>query len=271
LKHFAIVVDNQDTTNLLIKYAEQQKMKWNVFLTVDTGYGREGVDPKDHKSIQLAKILHESPFINLSGIYSHGGYSYQASNVEGAQKAAEQDRKIITEFASVLKQNGVQVNTVAVGSTPGCSHQASFEGITEIHPGNYIFYDWFQCSIGSCNMDEVACSVITSVISHHPSRNRVMIDAGALALSKDLGHSDGKDWGYIRDHPNLKIVSITQEVGLVETRDGSPFPFHQFPLGSKLLVIPHHSCLTAALHPKFHVVDKDHNVIAQWETCPRGW
>jgi D-serine deaminase-like pyridoxal phosphate-dependent protein len=109
-----------------------------------------------------------------------------------------------------LRDKGIQFETVAVGSTPSCSLQTSFEGITEIHPGNYIFYDRFQQSIGSCNMDDLACSVLTTVIAHYPERNTLMIDAGALGLSKDTGPTDGKDWGLIRGYPQLKITSLSQ-------------------------------------------------------------
>jgi len=163
---------------------------------------------------------------------------------------------------------GINCESIGVGSTPALSQDISWKGCTEIHPGNYIFYDRFQATIGSCNFENVACSVLTTVIGHYPSRNQFVIDAGALALSKDTGPTEGKDWGIIRNFPQLKIISISQEVGIVEGK--SVLNYVEFPIGRKLFIIPNHSCLTAALYPEYLILENQ-KIIEKWRTCPRGW
>jgi len=69
------------------------------------------------------------------------------------------------------------------------------------------------------------------------------------------------------DIPLLKIVNISQEHGLI-TSD-APITFEKFPVGSFLQVIPNHSCLTAALFAKYHVIETN-RIVDEWLPI-RGW
>ena len=132
------------------------------------------------------------------------------------------------------------------------------------------FFDKFQADIGSCKTEDVAATVLTTVASHYPDHNQILIDAGALALSKDPGadHLDNDMvFGGVKNHPHLKIFSMAQEHGLITSND--PLDFEKYPVGSLLRIIPNHSCLTAALFPNYYVVEGD-QVIDEW-TPMRGW
>jgi len=176
----------------------------------------------------------------------------------------------MAQFADRLQENGIACETISVGSTPTAMHAPDWQGVTEIRPGNYVFFDKFQADIGSCRRQEVAATVLTTVVAHYPAHNRMLIDAGALALSKDLGADHlGREivFGAVPNHPQLKIFSISQEHGLITAND--PLAFGKYPVGSLLRIIPNHSCLTAALFPKYHVVNED-QVVDEW-TPMRGW
>jgi len=271
---FTILVDSFTALEQLEEFCKKNSskiQKWNVVLKIDCGYHRVGVDPKNPTSFELAKKLHNSPFINFRGIYTHSGHSYKAQGSKEILEVAEEERKVASEFAIGLKNMGILCEIVAVGSTPACSLSTSWEGITEIHPGNYIFYDRFQASIGSCSLDDVSCSILTSVIGHYPERNTILIDAGSLALSKDTGPSlknnEKQSWGVIRGSPHLKITSLSQECGIVESDGSKPLNFNDYPIGSHLQIIPNHACLAAACFPKYSI-EKNGKLVGEWMTCP---
>jgi D-serine deaminase-like pyridoxal phosphate-dependent protein len=133
-----------------------------------------------------------------------------------------------------------------------------------------VFFDAFQADIGSCCLEDAAATVLTTIAGHYPERNQILIDAGALALSKDPGATQldrPVTFGVILNHPEMKLVGISQEHGIV-TGD-RPIAFEQYPVGSHLRVIPNHSCLSAALFGAYHVVEND-IVVDQW-VPQRGW
>ena len=142
--------------------------------------------------------------------------------------------------------------------------------MTEIRPGNYALFDKFQADIGSCSLGEAAATVLTTVVAHYPQHNQLLIDAGALALSKDPGavHIDDRIvYGAVVENPGLKLFSISQEHGLITAEE--PIAFNDYPVGSLVQIIPNHSCLTAALFDRYHVVENN-EVVDEWRPM-RGW
>ncbi|MEE2828817.1 MAG: DSD1 family PLP-dependent enzyme, partial [Myxococcota bacterium] len=162
-----------------------------------------------------------------------------------------------------------------IGSTPTCVHTTDLSGVTEVRPGNYSFFDLFQAQLGSCRVEDIALSVLATVIGHYPDRQQLVIDAGALALSKDAGaqHLDPDcGFGQICDLggqklPGLHLRSLSQEHGIVVSRSGV-FPA-DLGVGSRVRILPNHACLTAACHDRYHQVEGEE--VVGWWTPVRGW
>ena len=156
-----------------------------------------------------------------------------------------------------------------MGATPTMCLTENLEGVTEIRPGNYIFFDQFQNSLGSCSADQIVVSVLTTVIGAYPQHNTLLVDAGALAMSKDPGATRPENPGYgvVKGHPQLKLSSLSQEHGKI-TSD-RPIDFQNLSIGTRLRIVPNHSCVTAALFDRYHVVENS-RVVAEWEPV-RGW
>ena len=270
LKHFHILLDQLETATAVESYGRDNHVCFSVFLKVDCGYHRAGVDPSVPKSVQLAEKMQASKHIQLRGILTHAGHSYHCRNREEIAGVARQERDVMGEFAERLRHNGIVCETVSVGSTPTAVHAPGWQGVSEIRPGNYAFFDKFQADVGSCNLEEAAATVLTTVVAHYPQHNQMLIDAGALALSKDPGavHLDEEIvYGAVPGNPLLKIFSVSQEHGLITSQ--TPIAFNDFPVGSLLQIIPNHSCLAAALFPKYHVVEGN-QVVDEWRPM-RGW
>src|SRR2546430_42167 len=110
-----------------------------------------------------------------------------SSDLDEAAQIAEQERQVMTWFADLLRKDGLPVRGVSVGSTPAMAAVKSLTGVTEARPGNYIFYDRTMVLIGCCEPQDVAVSVLATVVSHQPGAAHFVVDAGALSLSKDAG------------------------------------------------------------------------------------
>ncbi|HKJ44191.1 MAG TPA: alanine racemase [Balneolales bacterium] len=270
LKHFHILLDQYDTFEKVQEYGYEHDITFSVYLIVDSGARRAGVNPEDPRSLQLARALQEAKNIYFQGILTHAGQSYHCKTIMEVKKVAEIEHKVMVRFAEQIRSSGIECREVSIGSTPTCMHADNWEGVTEIRPGNYVFFDKFQSDIGSCSLSDCSASVLTRVVGHYPDHNRMLIDAGALALSKDQGATHILDevvYGFVKNHPELNITRLSQEHGFIESDD--TIQFSNYPIGSFLEIIPNHSCLTAALFPVYHVVDND-QVLDEWKPV-RGW
>jgi D-serine deaminase-like pyridoxal phosphate-dependent protein len=166
---------------------------FSVFIEIDSGGGRAGLPwPELPGLLDIARVLHQAPGVELAGVMTHAGHSYHESTADGIAAVAEQERQAIVGAAEKLRANGIPCPIVSAGSTPTAVHSRNFAGITEMRPGVYVFNDLDQEFIGTCGADDLALSVLASVIGHYPHRNEVLVDAGALALSKDAGPGDGR-------------------------------------------------------------------------------
>lgn len=168
-----------------------------------------------------------------------------------------------------LRQAGIPCPQATIGSTPSCSHPVpEMSQLTEVHPGNYLFYDLQQTQLGSCRPEEVAIRVLTRVIGHYPHRGQLLVDCGWAALSLHGRDQGPPGCAAIEGHPRLRLVGLTQEHGQVAAVDGE-LDFEQFPVGSTLALIPYHACATAAMHPVYfvHAAGK---VVELWRPV-RGW
>uniref|UniRef100_A0A8C3G2Y4 Zgc:162816 n=1 Tax=Cyclopterus lumpus TaxID=8103 RepID=A0A8C3G2Y4_CYCLU len=203
----------------------------------------------------------------LTGVYAHCGNTYNCRGVEQIQAVAQETTDLTLQFMEKLKAAGVTCKS-SIGSTPSCSHPVKdMAQLSEVHPGNYGFYDVQQSVIGSCTLKDVAVRVLTRVIGHCPHRNQLLIDCGWSGLSLDGAGKLPTGYAVIEGHPNLKLLSMTQEHGRVEPISGL-LDYGKYPLGSLLTLIPYHSCASVAMHPVYYV-HSEGRLLGKW-TPTRG-
>lgn len=250
----------------------------SVFLEVDVDGHRAGVRAADSHAIETAKIISAAPNLKFAGVMAHGGgVSYAAEGSAELQAAAEQERTRTLEVKQALEANGIACPTVSIGSTPTALFGTSYEGVSEVRAGVYVFHDVFQSNLGMCALEDVAATVLTTIISHAPHLNRLIVDAGGLALSKDRScASQDNDCGFglVADEdghidPLLYVQGVSQEHGYITTRDGSPLPFDLYPRASQLRILPNHSCMTVAAYDGYHVMNGPSE--GQWWSRCNGW
>lgn len=246
---------------------------FHALVEVDCGDHRAGVAPDGALLLQTADALGA----RLAGVLTHAGHSYSCRDIACVQKVAEQERGAAVAAAERLRGAGHRCEVVSVGSTPTITHAERLDGVTEARPGVYMFGDLFQSEIQSCRREDIALTVLASVIGRRREENRIVLDSGALALSKDRSTaSTGHDAGYglvwdIHGLPafgECRIERADQEHGVATA--SAPLPFEALPVGAKVRVAPNHSCITAAAYDCYYVVDGGVEVVGTWDRV-NGW
>jgi D-serine deaminase-like pyridoxal phosphate-dependent protein len=255
-----VVTDNLSVAKAIAGAAKDGDT-FSVFIEIDSGAGRAGLPyPALAGLLDIARVLHGAPGVELAGVMTHAGHSYHESTPEAVAAVAEQERQAIVGAAEKLRAAGIPCPIVSAGSTPTATHSQNFTGITEMRPGVYVFNDLDQEFIGSCGPQDLALSVLASVIGHYPHRNQVLVDAGALALSKDISAQEFRPqvgYGTIVDPParDMAVIECSQEHGFVGAAE--PIPYGNLPVGARVRILPNHACITAAAYDRYYVVDSD--------------
>ena len=263
-----ILLDSDEALRAVEAFSNAEGVVFDAFLKIDCGYHRAGIDPDSPASLELATRMLRSKALRFHGLLTHAGHSYNAHNVDEIRRYAEAETSAVSRFRDRLRgprAEGRGPSLIrSIGSTPTASVSTRFEDCDEVRPGNYVFYDAFQASIGACSFEDVAVSVLTTVVGSYPERGSLIVDAGALALSKDLGA--GSEFGVACDlslRPlAMRIVALSQEHGKVLASDPPP-------VGTKLRIVPNHSCLTSAMFPSYVVLEGG-RIVDSWRPC-RGW
>jgi D-serine deaminase-like pyridoxal phosphate-dependent protein len=276
----SLIVDELYTVREIATIAEALQQSFRVFVEIDSGGGRGGVVPEDPELLDITAAIVESPRLGLAGVLTHAGHSYGAADRKEMVAIAEAEREAATRAAARLRSAGFTVPFVSVGSTPTILSAESLEGVTDVRPGVYMLFDLDQAALGVCSLDDIAASVLTTVIGHNPRSQRILIDAGGLALSKDLSafkRDPHVGYGLVCP-PNgvgpisgLRVAEVYQEHGMIAVENGFEFATERYPVGTQLRILPNHVCMTAAAFDRYHLVRGDsQRIIGTWDKIG-GW
>lgn len=270
----AVITDDVAVPGPLGEAARQAGVTIDTYVKVDCGYHRCGVDPEGPALAELAQRIGERTHLRFAGILAHAGHSYKARGAAQLLAVARSERDVMVAAAASLAAAGVAVPVVSIGSTPTAVHVDHLAGVHEVRTGNYAFFDVMQVAIGSCAPDDCALSVLAAVVHRDVARGTVILDAGAIALSKDAGIADPDGvthYGRVLDLDGrdlgLRVTGLSQEHGVVEVRDDALLT--RLGVGSRVRVLVNHSCLTAAQHAEY-VVCEGTKVVDRWVNH-RGW
>ena len=231
-------VDSFAGARVLSEAATMSGQRMNVLLEVDCGLGRCGVAPTEAGN--LAVVVDQLPNITVDGVFTHGGHAYKSSSEAQLRRSAEDEVEAVIAAVRQIQRVGVSVDTVSIGSTPTFMQPVDRRGVTEVRPGNYVFFDRTQVSLGVATEEQCALSVLCTVVSIHG--DRAIIDAGSKVFGLDRGaHGVASLDGYGVDQERGFVLSwLSEEHGVIE--DGSGLD-----VGDRLRIVPNHACSTANL------------------------
>lgn len=268
-----LVTDDPATAAAVAAHARASGVAHRVLVEVDCGEHRGGMAAESETLLAVGSAL--GPL--CAGIMTHAGHSYACRSIDEIAAVAEAERLAAVTAAERLRWLGLAIDIVSVGSTPTALHARSLAGVTETRPGVYMFQDLFQTQIFSGSPESMAVTVLASVIHRREAENRIVIDAGAMALSKDRSTASApRDYGFglVLDAAGRQslgdatVERANQEHGIVAS--SARLPFERLPVGSLLRVAPNHVCMTAAAYDRYHVVDGGDAVLDVWERI-NGW
>lgn len=272
------ITDQIVMTEQISRRAVAEDIVLDMLIELDSGERRAGLIAGTDAIVDLGRVIHALPGMRLAGVLTHAGNSYLCRSLAALRDVAEQERLAAVMAADQLRDAGLPCPVVSVGSTPTATHGLSYQGLTEMRCGVYMFGDVFQSAILSCALADIAVSVLATVIGHRREMNCALIDAGALALSKDrstgaAGLPEDVGFGMIMDETcsrrigGVRVGHVYQEHGMLASV--GPFPYDDLPIGARIRVLPNHVCMTAAMYDAYNVV-QNNRVIDTWSRI-NGW
>ncbi len=269
----AVILDSAEQAEALAARSRALGRPLPALIEIDSDGHRAGVALGNHDLLRaLARSLDSAG--NLRGVLTHAGASYGARGAADLERYADQERAAAVAAAQTLRAAGHACPVVSVGSTPTAHFARALDGVTEVRAGVYVFFDLMMANLGVCSLDDIAISVLATVIGHQPAKGWTLTDSGWMALSRDPG--DGAyAYGQVCDLalnpiPDLLVTEMSQEHGVLRLREGSAAPAPRLELGARVRILPNHACATAAQFDRYYVVDNSAQGTAAW---PRfsGW
>lgn len=242
----------------------------DVLVKIDVGFHRCGIDPAGDP-VDFVRKMTGLPGLRLRGILSHAGHAYLAASEEELRAIAMEEVRILADVRDRAAAVGVQLDELSVGATPLLRFADEQRGITEIRAGNYIYFDRTQVALGSATLDDCALMVLATVVSK-PAFDRIILDCGSKTLTNDQARGIGKVPGYgailnadgTAVDEGLVIERLSEEHATVRAAAGT-----RLEPGSRVFVLPNHSCVVSNLVDEIVLVDGD-RVIARLPVAARG-
>jgi D-serine deaminase-like pyridoxal phosphate-dependent protein len=259
-------VDSLEGGRRLSRVAALEDHELEVRLEVDTGLSRTGV-PSD-RAVELAAEITVLKNLRLSGIYTYRGavLGDGVPTLELKQAGLEEGRLLVS-VAERMRDRGIEVEDVSLGSTPTAEYAGEVEGVTEIRPGTYVFYDRMQARLGACSLEECAVTVVATVVSR-PRRDLAIIDGGSKTFATDVQPGTKplnlQGFGHIVGYPDAVLERLTEEHGMLRVSED-----HDFKIGDVVQIIPNHVCSTVNLHNEVLFVDGS-GAVERIEVSARG-
>lgn len=272
-----LVVDSIEAAQAVAHHSKQTRDAIPVLIEIDSDGHRSGVQPASGLLTEIGRTLMHGGAA-LRGVMTHAGDSYNKNDPKALIHIAEQERDAAVRSAEVLRKAQLPCPIVSVGSTPTAHFARHLDGVTEVRAGVFVFFDLVQAGIGVCQTEDIALSVMATVIGHQKEKGWILTDGGWMSLSRDRGTAkQSVDFGYglVCDingipYPDLIVTDASQEHGTLAQRAGSSHQLPHLPVGARVRILPNHACATGAQHDRYQIVDNSNAVIAHWNRFS-GW
>ncbi|MDE1157451.1 MAG: alanine racemase [Neorhizobium sp.] len=249
------IADSAETVAALAEGARIAARKANVMIKVDVGLHRCGVDPAGDLGVTLAAAIDADPQLVFAGLLSHAGHAYGAGTPEMIRAIAGTELQIMASLRTRIERHGIEVHSVSIGSTPSVICHAGFDGVTEIRPGNYAFYDLTAVRLGLVSRNHLALGIAARIVAVND--HYAVANVGSKTLTSDLGAhgtsattSFGEAWLPQADAP-LAVVKLSEEHAFLTYGENRPV------VGTPVLILPNHSCPVANLSGGMLLLEKD--------------
>lgn len=269
----SFIVDHEEVARGWSGAMQREGRRVDVLVKVDVGFHRCGIEPGRADAADLIARIAALPGLRFRGLLSHAGHGYGATSEETLRRIAEDEARVMTGLADSVRSRGVEVEEISVGATPPVRFTIEQNGLTEIRPGNYIYFDRTQVALGAAAWDDCALTVLARVVSK-PAEDRIILDSGSKTLTNDLarGFEPAPGYGTVlesidgtqRPDGRLTIERLSEEHATVRV-----ISTHSLQPGDLVRIVPNHSCVVSNLVDAAWLMDGD-QVIERLEISARG-
>ena len=270
----SFIIDHPDVAAGWSDALTREGREVEVLVKVDVGFHRCGIDPAQRDAPDLVARIAALPGLRFRGLLSHAGHGYGAASEEEVEAIASREVEILGDLERRISALGTEVEEVSVGATPTVRHSVNLNGITELRPGNYIYFDRTQVLLGAAGWDDCALTVLTRVVSR-PAEDRVIFDSGSKTLTNDLARGFGPAPGYGAVLTSTGGTQFPDDALLVERLSEEHAAVRNSGSAQRLApghlarIVPNHSCVVSNLVDSAWLVDGD-DVIERLEISARG-
>jgi D-serine deaminase-like pyridoxal phosphate-dependent protein len=270
----SFIVDHPDVAAGWSDALTREGRDVDVLVKVDVGFHRCGIDPAHRDAADLVARIAALPGLRFRGLLSHAGHGYGAGSESEIEAIAKREVEILGDLKRRIHALGTEVEEISVGATPTVRHSVNLGGINELRPGNYIYFDRTQVSLGAAGWDDCALTVLARVVSR-PAGDRVVVDSGSKTLTNDLARGFAPAPGYgtvlssiagIQSPDDALVVERLSEEHAVVRQSGSA---QRLAPGDLARIVPNHSCVVSNLVDSAWLVDGD-DVVERLEISARG-
>jgi D-serine deaminase-like pyridoxal phosphate-dependent protein len=255
----SIIVDHLAVARGWSDAMERAGRVLDVLVKVDVGFHRCGIDPDAGDPLAFARDVAAMKGLRLRGLLSHAGHGYSAGSEEELSAIATREAAILTGLRDRAASSGIALEELSVGATPTLRYSAQQRGLTELRPGNYVYFDRTQLALGSATLDQCALTVVATVVSK-PAADRIILDCGSKTLTTDQARGIAKAPGYgavltadgtgLDD--TLTIERLSEEHATVRAAGKT-----RLEPGDRVRVLPNHSCVVSNLVDAVRLVEGD--------------
>lgn len=231
----AVSLDAIEVAEGLSAVGERLGTKIPIYLEIDTGLGRVGVQSGSH-AVGLARRVAALPGLELRGVMTHGGHVGAEESVGALERASRRQASDLVATANAIREAGMPVEVVSPGSTLAAPFEADTEGVTEIRPGTYVFNDANTVARWSATENTCAAFILATVVSRS-AKDRAVIDAGSKTLGADARVGGGPGIGIVRGRTDVIVERTSEEHGTLRVD-----PTSDLKIGDRIEVIPNHIC-----------------------------
>ena len=246
MKRADIIVstDSVEVAEGLSELGLSMDQKVRLYVDVNSGLQRCGLEP-GRETADLVKEIIKLPGIEVVGLMTHGGFSYDYKDPESLLAAAHQEANALLDTKKILDEEGIEIKEISVGSTPTSKFIGQMVGVTEVRPGSYVYGDDQQLSTGIITEADCAMHVLTTVISA-PRAGSVIVDGGSKTFCSDgCPHREG--YGMMKEDHSVYIAELCEEHGIVK------MPYEtKFKVGDHIQFLPNHCCAVANMHEELY-------------------
>ena len=268
----SIIVDDLEVARAWSTAMLSAGLRLDVLVKVDVGFHRCGIDPESPNALSVVKGVSDLTGLSFRGLLSHAGQSYLAGSIQELGEIAEKEIGILRALATRAREASVEVPEISVGSTPTARFITLQKGVTEMRPGNYVFYDRTQAGLRATPLEGCAMSVVSTVVSR-PVGSRVIFDAGSKTLTSDGIRGFGSATGHglvfpdvetTAPDPSIVIERLSEEHAVARVQ-----PTCRLKPGDRVRILPNHACTVTNLANELLLVDGV-NVIGKIPVAARG-